>query len=57
MPGSHIPIMEPEALFKEHLDFVVILPWNIAKEVREKNIQLVQSGTQFVTAVPVLKFS
>jgi len=57
MPGSHIPIMKPEALFKEHLDFVVILPWNIAKEVREQNIQLVKSGTQFVTAVPSLKYS
>ena len=57
MPGSHIPIKKPEALFKEHLDFVVILPWNIAKEVREQNIQLVESGTQFVTAVPSLKYS
>lgn len=57
MPGSHIPIMKPEALFQERLDFVVILPWNIAKEVREQNIQLVKSGTQFVTAVPSLKYS
>ncbi|AWW44049.1 class I SAM-dependent methyltransferase [Polynucleobacter paneuropaeus] len=57
MPGSHIPIMKPEALFKEHLDFVVILPWNIEKEVREQNIQLAKSGTQFVTAVPSLKYS
>jgi hypothetical protein len=57
MPGSHIPIFNPEALFSEKLDYVVILPWNIAKEVREQNVQLVKSGTQFVTAVPSLKCS
>jgi hypothetical protein len=57
MPGSHIPIMKPKALFKEHLDFVVILPWNIAKEVREQNAQLAKLGVQFVTAVPFLEIS
>lgn len=54
MPGSHIPILNPDAIFKEGLDFVVILPWNIAKEVREQNAELVKSGVKFVTAVPCL---
>jgi SAM-dependent methyltransferase len=57
MPGSHIPIMKPETLFNEHLDFVVIFPWNIAKEIREQNIQLIKIGTRFVTAVPHLAYS
>ena len=57
MPGSHIPIMKPEALFKEPLDFVVIFPWNIAEEIREQNSPLVQAGVQFVTVIPSLKYS
>jgi hypothetical protein len=57
MPGSHIPILNPEALFKEKLDYVVILPWNIAKEVRKQNAQLAKLGVQFVTAVPFLEIS
>ena len=55
MPGSHIPILKPQALFEERVDFVVILPWNIAKEVREQNADLRKSGAQFVTAIPSLK--
>ncbi|MBT8583030.1 class I SAM-dependent methyltransferase [Polynucleobacter paneuropaeus] len=55
MPGSHIPILKPQELFNGHVDFVVILPWNIAKEVREQNADLRKSGAQFVTAVPSLE--
>jgi hypothetical protein len=57
MPGSHIPILKPQALHETAVDYVVILPWNIAEEVRSENAQLVVSGVQFVTAVPFLKFS
>lgn len=54
MPGSHIPIRSPEALRRDPPDYVVILPWNIAHEVRMQLADLVQSGTRFVTAVPEL---
>lgn len=54
MPGSHIPIYSPEALRENRPDDVVILPWNIAREVRTQLADLVDSGTRFVTAVPEL---
>ena len=54
MPGSHIPILSPEALLDERPDYLVILPWNIASEVKAQNIRLVELGTKFVTAVPEL---
>lgn len=57
MPGSHIPILKPQALLEAAVDYVVIFPWNIADEVRLQNAQLVKLGVQFVTAVPSLKFS
>lgn len=55
MPGSHIPILKPEELSKSDLDFVVILPWNIAEEVKLQNANLVNEGVKFVTTVPRLK--
>jgi C-methyltransferase C-terminal domain len=55
MPGNHIPILAPAALDENRPDFLVILPWNIASEVRQQNAHLAALGTQFVTAVPALK--
>ena len=55
MPGSHIPIQPPSALVEFNPDFVLILPWNIAKEVSSQLVNLETKGTQFVTAVPSLK--
>jgi SAM-dependent methyltransferase len=56
MPGSHIPILTPAVLFEQRPDYLVILPWNIAAEVRQQNAQLAEIGTKFVTAVPQLVF-
>jgi hypothetical protein len=55
MPGSHIPIYSPEALRENPTDYVVILPWNIAHEVRTQLSDLANSGIRFVTAVPELR--
>jgi hypothetical protein len=55
MPGSRIPILAPTALESDRPDYLVILPWNIAAEVREQNSRLLDLGTKFVTAVPGLE--
>lgn len=55
MPGSRIPIRAPQALRETKLDYVLILPWNIATEVMQQNADLAASGTQFVRAVPRLE--
>ena len=54
MPGSHIPILAPSALFDKRPDYLLILPWNIAAEVKQQNANLAELGTKFVTAVPKL---
>ncbi len=54
MPGSHIPIVSPEELFNNPPDFVLILPWNIAGEVRSQLKDLEEFGTTFVVAIPKL---
>ena len=57
MPGSHIPILPPSELDARRPDYVLILPWNIADEVRAQNAALAKAGTRFVTAVPELRIS
>ncbi|HQU59947.1 MAG TPA: hypothetical protein PLU64_12165, partial [Saprospiraceae bacterium] len=57
MPGSHIPIIPPADLKRYCPDFVLILPWNIAAEVKGQHADLEQSGTRFVTVVPKLEIA
>jgi hypothetical protein len=57
MPGSHIPILPPEVLASRRPDYLLVLPWNIADEVRRLNVALTDQGTKIVTAVPRLVIS
>ena len=57
MPGSHIPILHPVEMLNRQYDYVLILPWNIAEEVKSQNVELSKSGIKFVTAVPKLHIS
>lgn len=55
LPGSHIPVRPPAALAEYRPDDLLILPWNIAGEVRAQLARLAEAGTRFVTAVPELR--
>jgi SAM-dependent methyltransferase len=57
MPGSHIAIQPPSVLVEQRPDYLVILPWNIAAEVKQQNAHLAALGTKFVTAVPKLEIT
>lgn len=52
LPGSHIPVLSPEALRERRPDIVLILPWNIAGEVVEQHAYVHEWGGQFAVAVP-----
>jgi SAM-dependent methyltransferase len=53
-PGSRIPILSPEVLRELAPDYLLILPWNIADEVRKQNAALAEKGMKFVAALPEL---
>ena len=53
MPGSHIPIFHPSELNIRKPDWVVIFPWNIAKEVQEQQ-NVATWGGKFIVAIPSL---
>jgi len=52
LPGSHIPVLPPQVLEHRRPDYLIILPWNIAGEIRQQNAALAAQGTQFVTFIP-----
>lgn len=55
MPGSHIPIEDPSGLPACKADYVLILPWNIAQEVRSViRRDLSMPSIPLVVAVPEL---
>lgn len=56
LPGSHIPVLPPDALLEKRPDYLIILPWNIADEVRRQNAELAEKGTRFVTFIPETRF-
>lgn len=55
LPGSHIPILSPDVLRQRQPNYVIILPWNIASEVRQQNAAATEWGGKFVLAVPALQ--
>jgi SAM-dependent methyltransferase len=51
-PGTHIPILSPDKIAELKPDYVVIMPWNIADEIR-RSMSLIETwGGRFVTALP-----
>jgi len=55
LPGSKIPIVSPELLKDTELDYLVILPWNLAEELKVQLSYLVKRGTKLVTFIPSFK--
>lgn len=57
MPGSHIPILPPSALTERRPDFLLILPWNLAEEIKAAHGRLAAQNTKFVTVIPSLEIA
>jgi SAM-dependent methyltransferase len=55
LPGSHIPVLAPEAIREVRPDYVVILPWNIADELTQAFACIRDWGGKFVIAIPQMK--
>lgn len=53
-PGSQIPILPPEQMMDYEFDYLLILPWNIQKEIIHEYQSLSKVGVRFVVAVPEL---
>ncbi|MCH9651626.1 MAG: class I SAM-dependent methyltransferase [Deltaproteobacteria bacterium] len=52
LPGTRIPIYEPERILETKPDYVLILPWNLKGEIVDQMAEIRSWGGQFVVAVP-----
>ncbi|HEV7877811.1 class I SAM-dependent methyltransferase [Bradyrhizobium sp.] len=57
LPGSRIPILSEEVLYRDAPDYVIILPWNLKAEVMQQLRHAGISEARYVTAVPELEIS
>jgi SAM-dependent methyltransferase len=55
LPGTHIPVVSPEALLRSKPDYVLILPWNLQQEIRRQLREIEEWGGRFVTPVPMVR--
>jgi len=55
LPGSQIPIRAPEAIAEDRPDYLLILPWNLKKEIAAEQAQIHDQGGHFVIAIPQLQ--
>ena len=51
-PGTHIPVYPVEALDAARPDYVLILPWNLRKEIVAQMRHIGQWGGKFVVPIP-----
>ena len=52
LPGTHIPVVSPQELMQAKPDYVLILPWNLQREIRQQLDGIKAWGGRFVTPVP-----
>ncbi|RYP85567.1 class I SAM-dependent methyltransferase [Nocardioides guangzhouensis] len=55
LPGTHIPIHPVEALAEARPDYVLIMPWNLRKEISSQLEYVREWGGQLVVALPELE--
>lgn len=55
LPGTHVPVVTPEAMLEARPDYVLILPWNLREEIAEQLSDLRGWGGRFVTAIPEMR--
>jgi len=52
LPGTHIPILDPGTIEATRPDLVLILPWNLSREIMEQMRHIHDWGGKFVVAIP-----
>lgn len=52
LPGTHIPIKNPDKIKEDKPDYVLILPWNLKDEIMEQMSYIREWGGKFIVPIP-----
>jgi len=52
LPGTHIPVKEPDEIIKDRPDYILILPWNIKSEIIAQMSCIREWGGKFIVPIP-----
>jgi 2-polyprenyl-3-methyl-5-hydroxy-6-metoxy-1,4-benzoquinol methylase len=52
LPGTHIPIKNPDEIKKTKPDYLIIIPWNLKNEIMEEMKIIRNWGGKFVIPIP-----
>ncbi len=54
LPGSRIPVHDPARVLETKPDYLLILPWNLQREIMDQMAEIRSWGGQFATPVPTV---
>lgn len=52
MPGTHVPIYGPEALYEKKPDYALVLAWNFAEPIMKTHQKFADNGGKWIVPVP-----
>jgi hypothetical protein len=55
LPGTHIPIHQPDRIAQDKPDYVLVLPWNLRTEISEQLAYVREWGGKLVFPIPALE--
>ncbi len=55
VPGTHLLVYPPEKIYQEKPDYLLILCWNIAEEIKEQLKDYHSAGGRFIVPIPNIK--
>jgi len=53
--GIHLPILNPKKIYETKPNYVVVLPWNIKKEIMKQMEKIDEWNGKFIVLIPELK--
>jgi SAM-dependent methyltransferase len=55
LPGSHLPVLEPDHVRRDRPAYLLVLPWNLKDEITSQMVDVREWGCRFVIPVPRLE--